>query len=90
MLHGTCVGKNNLWVISLQPYADPLWSRMKATHAEEVSVELPFSNFDVVSKTAKLSTERLHPEIFDDRFMFKIHAPGFSAVAKSLRSVANM
>lgn len=65
---------------------------MKAAHSktEEMGLLNHLSNFDVVSKAAIKSMTMLHPEIFNDKYMFEMQAPGFGGVVKSCRPVVKL
>lgn len=65
---------------------------MLAEHAQDPEIRQlnHLSNFDVVSKAAVKSMKRLHPQLFDDRFMFTMPAPGFRGEVKSCRPVVKL
>ena len=82
----------NLWVMSLKPYPSEVWQTMLGQHSEDPEIRQlnHLSNFDVVSKAAIRSMKRLHPRLFDDRFMFEMYAEGFKGVVKSCKPVVQL
>ena len=79
----------NLWVQSLGKYPPDLWMKMLEQHKPEIE-EFKIghvSNFDIVSKASIKSMKRLSPRLFDDKYTFKMAAPGFKGPVRSMRPV---
>jgi hypothetical protein len=81
---GVSLAPYNLWVQSLTPYPEPVWSHMLSSHRDASSLLKPslsslnhLSNFDVVSKATIGSMKILHPRLFEGKYMFEMEAPGF-------------
>lgn len=78
--------------MSLSPYPSTVWAAMRAEHSQNAEIKAlnHLSNFDIVSKAAIKSMKRLHPRLFEDRFMFEMYSEGFKGIVKSCKPVVSL